>query len=282
MKTGLALEGGGMLGLYEAGVLDVMMERGLHVDVICGTSAGAVVGMNMVSEQPDRARRTNIRYAHDKRYVSLRSWLTTGNMVNADFAYHTIPAMLDPIDCERFAESTTQFYVTVTNVGTGEAEYKHITDPIGEADLIRASASLPFLSRQVEWQCQRYLDGGLADNIPYALCEREGCERTIVVLTHPAGYVKRDHITRLCERWYPDDKALIATVRGRNTSYRHLLQRLNEKEARGEMFVFRPSRDLHVRKLEKSRLKLEALYRLGRRDAERRWTELEAYLNKTE
>jgi len=269
-----------MLGMYTAGVLDVMMEKGLQhkIDIVVGTSAGALTGLNLVSEQPKRARRMNLKYAHDLRYVSLKSWIETGNIVNSDFVYRAIPTKLDPVDEYAFEESPTLFYVCVTNLRTAKAEYKLITDTIEQADLIRASASLPIVSQPVEWEGERYLDGGLADNIPYALLEEKHCDRMIAVLTHPYGYVKRDAITALCERAYPDCEAFLDLVRHRNKDYMRSLHRLNYMESEGQMFVFRPSIDLHVRKLEKSRIKMEALYLLGRKDAKRRWAELEAYL----
>lgn len=269
-----------MLGMYTAGVIDVMLEKGLQkrIDIVVGTSAGALTGLNLVSEQPNRARRMNLKYCHDRRYISLKSWIETGNIVNTDFVYHQLPEKLAPIDVQGFEDSETLFYVCVTNLRTAQAEYKLITDPIEQADLIRASASLPFVSKPVEWEGERYLDGGLADNIPYALLEEKHCDRIISILTHPYGYVKRDPITKLCEEFYPEETAFVEMVRHRNKDYMRSLNRLNYMESEGQMFVFRPSINLHVQKLEKSRLKMEALYLLGRKDAKKRWAELEEYL----
>jgi len=280
MKIGIACEGGGMLGMYTAGVIDVMLEKGLQkrIDIVVGTSAGALTGLNLVSEQPNRARRMNLKYCHDRRYISLKSWIETGNIINTDFVYHQLPEKLAPIDVQEFEESETLFYVCVTNLRTAKAEYKLITDPIEQADLIRASASLPFVSKPVEWEGERYLDGGLADNIPYALLEEKHCDKIISILTHPYGYVKRDPITKLCEEFYPEETTFVEMVRHRNKDYMRSLNRLNYMESEGQMFVFRPSINLHVQKLEKSRLKMEALYLLGRKDAKKRWAELEEYL----
>ena len=61
MKIGLVLEGGGMRGLYTAGVLDVMIEHQFMPDVVCGTSAGVTFGVNLLSLQKGRVLR-NDRY----------------------------------------------------------------------------------------------------------------------------------------------------------------------------------------------------------------------------
>ncbi|WP_193441428.1 patatin-like phospholipase family protein, partial [Streptococcus suis] len=88
MKVGLVLEGGGMRGLYTAGVLDAFLDADIHVDGVVSVSAGALFGVNFLSKQRGRAIRYNKRFIKDKHYMGLRSWLTTGNMVNKDFTYY--------------------------------------------------------------------------------------------------------------------------------------------------------------------------------------------------
>ena len=90
-KTGLVLEGGAMRGLFTAGVMDVMMEAGIEFDGIVGVSAGSSFGCNYKSRQPGRVIRYNIRFRNDPRYMGLRTFLRTGNLVGADFAYHVMP-----------------------------------------------------------------------------------------------------------------------------------------------------------------------------------------------
>ena len=72
VKKGLVLEGGGMRGLYTAGVLDVLMEEEIEFDGLVGVSAGAVFGCNYKSHQVGRVLRYNTTYCRDPRYVSLR------------------------------------------------------------------------------------------------------------------------------------------------------------------------------------------------------------------
>ena len=128
MKTILVLEGGGMRGLYTVGVLDVLMEKRIKIDAIIGVSAGALFGVNYLSKQPGRAIRYNMKYVCDKKYMGFYSLLTTGNIMNKDFCFNKLVYDLDPFDFETFKKSETEFYVTVTNVETGEAEYIKIKD----------------------------------------------------------------------------------------------------------------------------------------------------------
>jgi len=131
-KTGLVLEGGAMRGMYTAGVLDVFMDNGITFDGVIGTSMGAITGCSYVSGQKGRTIRYNKKYCKDKRYMSFYSLLTTGDMVGNQFCYHELPEKLDLYDNEAFKRSGTEFYVTCTNVETGEAEYIKVNDMVEE------------------------------------------------------------------------------------------------------------------------------------------------------
>ena len=280
MKLGLVLEGGGMRGLYTAGVLDVMMDHQFMPDIVCGTSAGVTFGVNLLSQQRGRVLRYNYRYVGDRRYISLHSWLTTGNMINRDFAYDLLPRELDPFDEETFEKSSAEFYATITNMRTGQAEYVRITNTWKQMDVIRASASLPIICQPVEWQGEQYLDGGIADNIPLDKCLELGCDKVIIVLTRPIDYVRNDRMTSLCRLCYPNYKALLRTIEERNANYNARIQQICQLEKEGRVFVIRPSENRPVGRLEQDPDKLRALYDLGISDATRLWEGMVNYLAK--
>lgn len=280
MKIGLVLEGGGMRGLYTAGVIDVMLDHGFEPDVVCGTSAGVTFGVNLLSKQRGRVLRYNKRFIGDRRYISLHSWLTTGNMINKDFAYGLLPRELDPFDEETFEKSKAEFYATITNMRTGQAEYVRITDTWKQMDVIRASASLPIICQPVEWQGEKYLDGGLADNIPLDKCLELGCDKVIIVLTRPIDYVRNDHIAPLCRLAFPRYKALLRTIEQRNDQYNARIQQIRKLEQERKLFIIRPSEDRPVGRLEKDPEKLKALHALGVQDAQKQWRGLEEYIGK--
>ena len=280
MKIGLVLEGGGMRGLYTAGVIDVMLDHGFEPDVVCGTSAGVTFGVNLLSKQRGRVLRYNKRFVGDRRYISLHSWLTTGNMINKDFAYGLLPRELDPFNEETFEKSKAELYATITNMRTGQAEYVRITDTWKQMDLIRASASLPIICQPVEWQGEKYLDGGLADNIPLDKCLELGCDKVIIVLTRPMDYVRNDHIAPLCRLAFPRYKALLRTIEQMNDQYNARIQQIRKLEQEGKVFVIRPSENRPVGRLEKDPEKLKALHALGMQDAQKQWRGLEEYIGK--
>ena len=270
MKKGLVLEGGAMRGLFTAGVLDVFMENGIDFDGAAGISAGAVFGCNFKSRQIGRSIRYNKRFCGDKRYGSFSNWIKTGDVFDVDFCYDTIPNELDVFDTETFRENPIEFWVGATNVETGEAEYHLCTDG-GENDIqwMRASASIPFVSRIVEVDGYKLLDGGTSDGIPYRfMTEKQGYDKCVTVLTRQHGYKKKKNklmpILRAKLKAYPN---LIRALADRHIRYNALYEYMEERVKAGENYIIQPPAALDVAQMEKNPSKLEAVYQLGREEA---------------
>ncbi len=130
MKVGLVLEGGGLRGLYTAGVLDTFLKNNIKVDCIIGVSAGALFGVNYYSKQIGRALTYNKKYAKDLRYMSIPSLILTGNFINKRFAFYKMSNKLVPFDNKTYKKNCKNFFAVVTNVKTGEAEYMAIDNPL--------------------------------------------------------------------------------------------------------------------------------------------------------
>ncbi|MBR5722365.1 MAG: patatin family protein, partial [Oscillospiraceae bacterium] len=161
-KLGLVMEGGAMRGLFTAGVIDVFMEEGIRADGVIGVSAGATFGCNYVTQQKGRPLRYCTRFCRDPRFCSTASLLLTGDMFGAEFCYHTIPEVLDPIDNDAFLKSGIPFYIVCTDVNTGKAVYHQCKDMRSREELewVRAGASMPLCSRIVKAGKYELLDGG--------------------------------------------------------------------------------------------------------------------------
>lgn len=280
MKVGLVLEGGAMRGLYTAGILDYLLDTKIKVDGIIGVSAGALFGVNYVSKQKGRALRYNKQYANDKRYMSLYSLITTGNLVNTKFAYHELPTKLDIFDEETYSKSKTDFYVTVTNIETGKAEYKKIINATIQVDELRASGSMPFVSQPVKLKDGSYLDGALADSIPVLKMKEMGYDKIIVILTKPEGYRKKKNPSWIAKFFYKKYPNLVNAINNRYQMYNDTLDIIKELEDKKEIFVLRPSKDLKISRVEKDVEKLQAMYDLGIKDIQDKINDLQKYLKK--
>ena len=268
-KTGLVLEGGGMRGIYSSGVLDVFLDRGIAFDGVIGVSAGAIHGASYLSAQKGRGLRYTEKYCSDPRFMSFRSLLTTGNIVGEDFCYRRIPLELEPYDFQVFKDCGVPLYAGVTNLLTGEAEYIRIEDMLEQVDVLRASSSLPFVSKNVFLGDTPYLDGCCADSIPVEGFMAMGYSRCAVILTKPQGYVCKPRsrlMTQLFYRKYPNFRR---TLLERHNTYNRTVARIEELERQGTVFVIRPSQPTAAGKMEHDPEKIRQTYSLGVSDGER-------------
>ena len=281
MKIGLVLEGGGMRGLFSAGVLDALLElKELSVNGIVGVSSGALFGVNYVSKQKERAVRYNKKYANDKRYMGLHSWITTGNAVNKDFAFYELPYKLDVFDNEAFKKAETDFYVVMTNVESGKPEYVLIEDAFAQMEYLRATSALPFASKIIEINGKKYLDGGISDSIPIDFCESLGYDKIIAVLTRPEGTYKEDKLGFLYKLVYRKYPNLVNSLLNMATDYEKVLAKIKDLENKGKIFVVRPPEVLKIGRLEKNRDKIQKVYDTGLNTGLKELNNIVKYLNK--
>ncbi len=282
MKTGLVLEGGAMRGLFSAGVMDVMMEHNIELDGLIGVSAGAAFGCNYLTKQIGRSLRYNLKYCNDKRYCSFHSLIKTGDLYGADFCYHELPERLDIFDKEAFRNSPMEFYIVCTDVETGRPVYhKCGNDSSAELEWIRASASMPLVSRIVEIDGKHLLDGGISDSIPLQYFQSIGFNKNIVILTQPRDYIKKKNklmpILRRALKQYP--KACDAMAM-RHDVYNETLRYIAEEETAGNTLVICPDEALPISRIEHDPAKLQAVYDIGRSVAQKRLTDIIDFLNK--
>ena len=281
MKIGLVLEGGGMRGLFSAGVLDALLDlKELSVNGIVGVSSGALFGVNYVSKQKERAVRYNKKYADDKRYMGLHSWITTGNAVNKDFAFYELPYKLDVFDNETFKKAKTDFYVVMTNVESGKPEYVLIEDAFAQMEYLRATSASPFASKIIEINGKKYLDGGISDSIPIDFCESLGYDKIIAVLTRPEGTYKEDKLGFLYKLVYRKYPNLVNSLLNMATDYEKVLAKIKDLENKGKIFVVRPPEVLKIGRLEKNRDKIQKVYDTGLNTGLKELDNIVKYLNK--
>ena len=269
-KTGLVLEGGGMRGLFTAGIFDVLMENNVTFDGVVGVSAGATFGCNFISHQIGRTLRYNMSQRKNPKYMGIRSLIKTGDYVGGEYAYHVLPTKLDVFDFEAFEKNPTEFHVVTTNVRTGEAIY-HRIDKVDYTGMewIRASASMPIISRPVAIGDYEMLDGGIADSIPLRYFESEGFKRNIVILTQPKGFKKK--LTKLMPvfkatmRKYP---AIIEGMSKRHLMYNRELDYISQQQMAGKCLVICPSDTLPIGRTSLNAKKMQHVYDMGRKAGE--------------
>ena len=250
-RTGvdLVLEGGGMRGIFTAGVLDVLQEHGVFgFDTVWGVSAGAINAASYLSRQVGRYMRETLAFRDDRRFMSLWSLATTGDIAGADFLYHKVQDDIDPFDYAAFASRRSRYMVVATDVVFGTPAYLEVSELPRDVERVRASASLPAISRVVEVGQSRLLDGGTADSVPVERALSEGADTALVVLTQDRTYQKHGayELQALADRRYADFPYYLEALRSRAARYNAQRDRIWELERAGRVVVVAPSAPVHV------------------------------------
>ncbi len=279
---GLILEGGGMRGVYTAGVLDYFIEKDYEFKDVFGVSAGACHACSFLSKQKGRAFRINADYLDDKRYGGFSNWIRTGEFFNKDMHLNIIPNELDLYDYEEFSRSKSNFYAVATNCVTGKGECLKVYDMKRDIDAIWASSSLPLMAKVMKFRGGYYMDGGIADPIPVEKSIDMGNKKNVVILTRQEGYRKEEDKTLklIAKKYGKKYPHMVATMAKRHIIYNDTLDFLKKAEKEGSVFVIRPSEAPNIGRLEKNRKKLERLYEMGYKDAEMANRALLKYLEK--
>lgn len=280
-QAGLVLEGGGMKGVYTAGVLDFFLDQGIDFAKCYGVSAGACCLCSYLSRQRGRAYATMTDYVEDRNYFGVASLLKTGDLFNADMCYRQIPEILNPFDYEAFDQNPSKGYAVVTNIETGRPEYIRLKEMHRDIVAVQASASLPLISRNVRIGEKLYLDGGISDSIPLLHAMADGNRKNVVVMTKEQGYRRKPSgklgFLKVKYAAYP---RVYELMKNRHIEYNRTLDFLQEQVKAGNVFLIQPRHKSQVGRLEKDRDKLKALYQEGYEEAKGCYEQLLDFLEK--
>lgn len=278
----LVLEGGALRSIYEAGVLDVFLEKEIEFPYVIGVSAGALNAGNYISKQIGRSAKVNIDYVDDPRYIGIRHLLKEHSIFNFEFLFGEPTKEWMPYDEEQFLKTQQRYIVGATNCKTGKENYfeKHTYQKLTE--VLRASSTLPILSDISYIDGIPYIDGGVANAIPIDKAIVDGYKKIVVILTRQEGFKSRpsiliNSIYRVYYRKYPHLVKKLCTMAKR---YNQRVALINKLEKQGRIFVIRPEKPVRIGKIEKNKIKLNMLYEEGRREALNNIDKMLEYLNK--
>lgn len=282
IRANLILEGGAMRGQFTAGVLDFFMDNGIWCENVIGTSAGALNGYNYVAGELGRTCYLNTKYCDDPRYLSMRNFALTGSAIRRDFMFDELPNKLEPFNFEAFERSPVHLTTVASDLETGEADYHLMKEARSERELLylQASASMPLVSKIIEVDGKKLLDGGPCDSVPLLYALLQGvADKHIVVLTQDAAYVKGPNKTMpLARRIYGDYPLFLERIEHRHHEYNRTYRWIAKLHEEGKIFVIRPPRPVTISNMEKDSEKLFALYEEGYAEAARCHESLIAYL----
>ncbi|HUX54990.1 MAG TPA: patatin family protein [Williamwhitmania sp.] len=279
--VGLVLEGGGFRGIFTAGVLDTFLEQKLLFPYAVGVSAGAAYSVSYVSRQHGRNLEVNRRFTADPRYFSLGNYVKKRTFFDWEFVYKEVPLKHIPFDYKEFGRSSTRMRIGITNCTTGSAEFRNANglSPDEFKQLLSATSALPFISQKIKIDGNFYMDGGIADSIPFEQAFADGCERLVIVLTRNAGYRKKSSkLIPLIKATYRNSPLLAEALATRSDRYNAVLDKIEALEQEGVLFVIRPKAPITVSRIENDPIKLEALYRTAQEEMKEVLPQLKKWL----
>ena len=279
---GITFEGGASRTVYSCGVMDALLEEKIYADYAIGVSAGAAFGVSYASKQIGRNYTLATEIMNRKEYMGPLNLLDPKNKCyyGLKYAFDTVPNEILPFDYDAF-EKSNGFNAVVTNLLTGEAEYLKVPPDDKQWNVLKATCALPLLFPVIEINGKKYMDGGIADSIPYKQAMKAGCDKNIVVLTRPLGYVKEtEKITVLALAKYRRYPRFCKAMQTRASRYNKCIAQLMELKQQGKVFVFTPKTAFGVGRVENDPQKLKRLYDHGYKHAKWAMNDLKKYLDR--
>lgn len=277
----LVLEGGALRGIYVAGVLDVFMENKIEFEYVLGISAGAINASNYVSKQIGRSAKINIDHVNDPEYMGLVHMIKDDGIFNFNFLFGKGAEEIMPYDEYTFSHSKQRCIIGATNCLTGKQEFFEHNNYKKLIEALKASCTLPILSKLAYIEGTPYIDGGVSNGIPFNKPMDEGYDKVVLILTRPKGYRKEEDmlLNYLFKAYYKKYPTLIKKLCTMTLRYNKLLDQIDELERKGKIFVIRPTTNLKVNRVERNQNKLRLLYLEGKEDARKLLCKMQIYLN---
>lgn len=275
---GLVLEGGSFRAIYSAGVMDALLAHDIYLPYCIGASAGISNGVSYISKQPERNLRVFKNYRNDKRYISRMNLIKNRSIFGLDFVFNQVPNELEKFDWETYQKYKGRVVVVTTDALTGKPHYFNGLKMDRNCQMLRATCALPLAFPAIMIKGTPYYDGGLSDPIPIRKAIEDGCEKNIIVLTRPKGYIKecsgQGRVIAKCYRHkYPK---IAECILNRHIGYNETVKYCEQLEAEGKAIILRPEEPLDS--FEKDEAKIQAGYDMGYAMAEREIERIKSFI----
>lgn len=269
--TGIIDVGGGLRGIYGAGVFDYCLHNGIQFDYCIGVSAGSANIATYIGKQEGRNYKFYTEYAFRKQYMGLHNLIHTGSYINLDYVYSGLSNSdgEDPLNYETFENSPTQMKVVALNALTGETVYFDKSDMVKDNyNILKASSCIPVVCKPYFINGIPCFDGGLADPVPVQKALDDGCDKVVVVLTKPQNFIrvqeKDVRKARLLKRKYPKAAEQLLL---RYKKYNDGVALAKEYTKQGKVLIIAPDDCCGMDTLTKKKECMDQMYQKGFTDA---------------
>ena len=183
-SVGLAVSGGGARSYAHVGVIRALSERGLPVDLVGGTSAGAFIASFLAMGHDVDSMLAFSRKARDRYKISRDLTFPTLSFLSARHVVATLQGMFGDAYIE---DLWIPFFCVSTNLNTVEMVV-HDRGPIWEA--IRATIAVPGILPPLFSAGEPLVDGGILNNLPIDVVRGRGCGTVVASDVSLVGELK--------------------------------------------------------------------------------------------
>lgn len=272
MKTGVVDVGGGLRGIYAAGVFDNCLDIGIQFDICIGISAGSANIASYLAGQKGRNYQFYSEYSFRKEYMSFRNLILNKSYIDMDYLYGTLSNSTgeNPLDYTKIIRHPSEMLVVASNALTGKATYFNKNDlKQDNYSIFKASCSIPFICRPYEINGVPYYDGALSDPVPVEKAFQCGCDNVVVILTKPEDFIrdpKKDvKIAKWIQKKYP---VSAENLRQRAERYNQEVALAKQYRDEGRVLIIAPDDICGVDTLTRDKKALQRLYKKGYKDAQ--------------
>lgn len=272
MKLGVVDVGGGLRGIYAAGVFDYCLDAGIKFDFCIGVSAGSANIVSYVAGQKKRNYVFYTDYPFRKEYMSFHNVIHKHSYLDLDYVYGTLSNSNgeNPLDYAAIQQSPAELLIVASNALTGEVNYFDKTDlKPDDYSVLKASSAIPFVCRPCEVEGVPYYDGALGDPVPVEKAFQRGCDKVVVILSKPKDIPrepgKDPFLAGRIQKKYP---LAAQNLRARARRYNDGVALAKQYESQGRALIVAPDDTCGVGTLTKDRDALERFYRTGYQDGQ--------------
>ena len=272
MKTGIVDVGGGLRGVYAAGIFDRCLDLGIQFDLCIGVSAGSANVSAFLAGQRKRNYVFYTEYSFRRRYMSIENFLFKRSYLDLDYVYGTLSNSdgENPLDYQALCQNPAELVVVASNAVTGEVRYFQKQDMEQDRyDILKASSAIPFVCHPYKVYDVPYFDGALSDPVPVKKAFQEGCERVVLILSKPLGKPRTAgtdmKFADRIQRKYP---LAAENLRERAERYNRSVDFARRCETQRRVLIVAPDDTCGVDTLTKNRDALKKLYEKGYQDGQ--------------
>lgn len=273
MKTGVIDVGGGLRGIYAAGVFDYCIDAGIRYDLGIGVSAGSANIASYLAGQRGRNYLFYSEYSFRKEYMGVGNFILKKTYIDMDYLYGTLSNSTgeNPLNYEKIMENAAEMLVVATNANTGEAKYFGKKDmKQDDYSILKASCSIPYVCKPYEINGVSYYDGALGDPVPIEKAFACGCDKVVVILTKPEDFIRDpkgdEKFARRIQKKYPMSAE---RLRQRADQYNQKVALAKRYREEGRVLIISPDDTCGVDTLTRNKEALKRFYEKGYQDAKK-------------